>query len=158
MFSHKRSGLICWVLLCFTSVIWAQQSPVQMVVDPAYTGIGGIVRPGSWTPMRLTIDNTNGPTRQVIVGWSLKDMDQDTVLTQQPQSRIRVWHASNLAAALSRPHQPNRTSTTGVHRGRRTSRWKKVPRRGIVRECFASLCACLSTLRLWPSPSGWFRV
>jgi len=83
MFSLRRSGLICWVLLCFASVIWAQESPVQMVVDPAYTGIGGIVRPGSWTPMRLIIDNTNGPTRQVIVGWSLKDMDQDTVFAQR---------------------------------------------------------------------------
>lgn len=33
--------------------------------------------------MRLTIDNANGPTRPVIVGWSLKDMDQDTVFAQR---------------------------------------------------------------------------
>ncbi len=33
--------------------------------------------------MRLTVDNANGPTRQVIVGWSIKDMDQDTVMAQR---------------------------------------------------------------------------
>lgn len=75
--------MMCWVLLCLVSVTWAQQSPVQLVIDPAYVGIGGIIRPGSWMPARLTIDNTSGSTRQVIVGWSLKDMDQDTVFAQR---------------------------------------------------------------------------
>lgn len=75
---------MCWVLfLCFASVTWAQDNPIQLVLDPAYIGIGGVIRPGSWMPTRLVIDNSLGPTRQVVVGWSLKDMDQDTVFAQR---------------------------------------------------------------------------
>ena len=72
-----------WAVLCLGSVTWAQSSPIQLILDPAAVGFQGIVRPGSWTPMRITIDNTAGSTRQVIVSWELQDMDKDQLFAQR---------------------------------------------------------------------------
>lgn len=82
-------------LLCFTAVSWAQQSAVQLILDPAHVGIQGIVRPGTWTPMRITMDNTNGTTLSVVVSWSLQDMDKDQVLAQR-QTTLTAGRKQNL--------------------------------------------------------------
>lgn len=56
---------------------------VIMSVPSGFVGLSGVVRPGTWTPMRVEIDNQGADTREVRVQWIIPDVDGDQVVAQR---------------------------------------------------------------------------
>ena len=87
--------VVCLVLF------WAAAAPGQVSdlgvsVQPADIGIGGIVRPGTWTPMRVTLENRSASSRNVRCQWLLADIDGDRIqvhrsLALTPQRTQQLW-------------------------------------------------------------------
>ncbi len=79
------------------SVAQAQMDAVIVSVQPQDIGLAGAFRPGSWTAMRVTLDNRSSkPARRVMVEWSLPDIDGDIVqarriATLRPQELQSLW-------------------------------------------------------------------
>jgi len=77
----------------------AQLNQVQYKIDRGggYIGIAGVVRPGHWTPMRVTLANLSTELREVGVQWLLEDEDGDRVIAQRRatlnpgRADIHVW-------------------------------------------------------------------
>jgi hypothetical protein len=83
-------------LLLVASTAQAQLDAIRLDVRPNDLGLDGYVRPGTWTPLRLTLDNPSPAPRRVLCQWVLTDSDGDTVLaetaaTLSPQRRQSVW-------------------------------------------------------------------
>lgn len=77
------------------SPLAAQTGGIVMRVDGDAVGLGGAVRPGSWTPLRVNLDN-QGERREVVVQWRLADVDGDQVLATRravanPGREQAVW-------------------------------------------------------------------
>lgn len=76
---------------------WTQEtSGIQVTVEPQHLGLAGVVRPGSWTPLLVTLDNRSPKVRRVRCQWILPDADGDQVQAQRvvtltPQRTQRVW-------------------------------------------------------------------
>ncbi|MEX1017773.1 MAG: hypothetical protein WDZ31_13605 [Phycisphaeraceae bacterium] len=74
----------------------AQVDDVTLEVEPTDVGLAGAVRPGAWTPLRLTLQNRAAEPREVICRWVVRDFDGDTVhaersVTLSPNRTQRVW-------------------------------------------------------------------
>lgn len=74
----------------------AQLDQVAVDYRSEDVGLAGYVRPGTWAPMRLTLDNPSGEPRRVICRWTVPDSDGDQVLcdrlvTLTPARRQTVW-------------------------------------------------------------------
>ena len=46
-------------------------------------GIEGAVRPGTWTPLRLQVNNRTSELRYAAVEWLVKDVDGDVVIARR---------------------------------------------------------------------------
>ena len=73
-----------------------QVEDVRLQVDRDFIGIGGLVRPGTWTPMRLTLQSLAADNRAVYCRWLLKDHDGDQIIarrlvTLNPNRDQYVW-------------------------------------------------------------------
>ena len=62
---------------------WGQLNEVTFDVEPGYAGLDGAIRPGAWTPIRLSIDNLSADDREVFVAWEHRDADGDRVVAQR---------------------------------------------------------------------------
>ncbi len=81
MWAIRQSGF--WLgLLIFISaaVAQAQDSSLTLEISPTQVGVGGVVRPGSWMPLQIRVDNTAGSHRRVRCQWLLSDIDGDRVV------------------------------------------------------------------------------
>lgn len=61
----------------------AQVQGVLLDVQREYVGLADYARPGSWTPVRLTLENQASEPRQVVCRWLLEDADGDRVHAQR---------------------------------------------------------------------------
>lgn len=80
-----------------THPLAAQQRAVTLVAEPkVQVGLDGLARPGGWTPLRLTLENSSSEPLQVHCRWTLTDADGDIVLanrtvTLSARRRQSVW-------------------------------------------------------------------
>ena len=84
------------VVLLAAAVASAQTSDVIVTVQPNDIGLGGIVRPGTWTPLLVTLENRSAKIRKVRCQWVLSDIDGDRVqahrsLVLTPQHQSKAW-------------------------------------------------------------------
>ncbi|MCC7192643.1 MAG: hypothetical protein IT444_07660 [Phycisphaeraceae bacterium] len=76
--SSRLAFLVSLVCLLISSVASAQPD-IRLSVDAENIGLGGSVRPGSWTPMLITLENRESVSVQVRCQWTLTDPDGDEV-------------------------------------------------------------------------------
>ena len=55
----------------------------EVRIDVEVLGIGGLVRPGEWTPLRVGLTNLGSNLRTVTCEWELSDIDGDIVRAQR---------------------------------------------------------------------------
>lgn len=60
-----------------------QLDEVRIGVGPGYAGLDGLIRPGAWTPIRVSVDNLSADDRDVLVAWEHLDSDGDRVVAQR---------------------------------------------------------------------------
>jgi hypothetical protein len=92
----RRTLGVAWLLLALVSAAQGQPTDVRLAVEPSGVGIGGVVRPGDWTPMLITLENVATLPRQVRCAWVTADADGDQVrwsrnITLTPQRKQRAW-------------------------------------------------------------------
>ncbi|MEM7577027.1 MAG: hypothetical protein AAF328_06075 [Planctomycetota bacterium] len=63
------------ILACLPAA--AQLDRLTLSVNPEDVGVGGYVRPGQWTPMRVTLDNPTADDVEVTLTWPMRDADGD---------------------------------------------------------------------------------
>lgn len=94
-------ALLLGSVLCIAPAAQAQQSGVQLQpISRPVTGLGGLVRRGTWTPVRLDLFNESVEVRRVVCRWLLTDDDGDEVIAQRaidltPQRAQQVWLYAN---------------------------------------------------------------
>ncbi|MEM6460144.1 MAG: hypothetical protein AAF710_12215 [Planctomycetota bacterium] len=76
--------LILWVV----GGLWApaaaaQQTELRLRIEPGYSGLDGTIRPGSWTPIRLSVDHLAADDRDVRFQWEHRDEDGDLVIAER---------------------------------------------------------------------------
>ncbi|MEL7087173.1 MAG: hypothetical protein AAGL98_01825, partial [Planctomycetota bacterium] len=62
---------------------YAQVDEIRIAVQPGYAGLDGLIRPGAWTPIRVSVDNLSADDRDVFVAWEHRDADGDRVVAQR---------------------------------------------------------------------------
>lgn len=67
----------------------AQLDEVRLDIEQGYLGLDGYVRPGTWTPLRLSVDNLAADDRDVIFRWEHPDEDGDRVWAQRKATLTR---------------------------------------------------------------------
>ncbi|MEM7624893.1 MAG: hypothetical protein AAF333_04615 [Planctomycetota bacterium] len=83
---------------------WGQLDEVRIAVRPGYAGLDGFIRPGAWTPIRLSVDNLSADDRDVFVAWEHRDADGDRVVAQRRVTLTRqredqpVWLYASVPA------------------------------------------------------------
>jgi len=95
-FMGNRPVLCVIVCLLAHGLAFGQTDQVIVRIDPGGVGLGGVVRPGAWTPMQVTLDNQSAQARSVRCEWILADADGDRVYAQRrfslsPQRVGRGW-------------------------------------------------------------------
>ncbi len=66
-----------------------QESSLRLDVEQGFAGLDGYMRPGHWSPIRLSIDNRAADDREVLLSWELADEDGDRVLAQRRATLTR---------------------------------------------------------------------
>ncbi|MEM1446483.1 MAG: hypothetical protein AAGF84_10530 [Planctomycetota bacterium] len=62
---------------------WGQLDRLSLSVNPEDIGIAGYVRPGQWTPMRVTLENPTADDVEVTLTWPVRDADGDLAESQR---------------------------------------------------------------------------
>ena len=99
-----------WVILLLAMgavPAWAQIDPVRLDVTSADLGFDGVMRAGTWTPARLTLEYQGGASRGVLCQWLLRDVDGDQVkmqrrVTLNPLRKEVVWLYAPVPVAIAR--------------------------------------------------------
>lgn len=97
-------------VLLFASPAHAQQAGVEIDIQREFLGLGGIVQPGVWTPVRMDLTNTGAESVEVHCRWLLTDEDGDELvserpnITLQPMRPLGVWLYATPPMA-TRPNQ-----------------------------------------------------
>ncbi|MEO0514164.1 MAG: hypothetical protein AAF086_02570 [Planctomycetota bacterium] len=82
--------LILVVGLCMLAgAAKAQLDEVLLDIEQGYLGLDGYVRPGTWTPIRLSVDNLAADDRDVIFRWEHQDEDGDRVSAERKVTLTR---------------------------------------------------------------------
>ncbi|MEM6757115.1 MAG: hypothetical protein AAF586_08105, partial [Planctomycetota bacterium] len=61
----------------------AQQTELRLRIEPGFSGLDGTIRPGSWTPIRLSVDHLAADDRDVRFQWEHRDEDGDLVIAER---------------------------------------------------------------------------
>ena len=85
-----------WIVLLVAVSAAGQTNEVMLHVSPQNVGVAGTLRPGTWTPMRIEVDNPASNNRVVLCRWLLEDADGDVVLAQRrvtlnAQRKELIW-------------------------------------------------------------------
>ena len=67
----------------------AQQSELRIDIEQGFAGLDGYIRPGTWTPIRLSVDNLAADDRDVTFSWEITDQDGDRVIAQRRATLTR---------------------------------------------------------------------
>ena len=83
-------------LLVHSAATAGQIETVQLTVSPDRVGLGGVVRPGTWTPLLAQLENRGAEPRQVICEWIVPDADGDPVHVRRSATldagrQYRLW-------------------------------------------------------------------
>lgn len=110
-----RVVFFLWCALLIAGSALAQLNEVTLTVTPQGVGIAGNLRPGTWAPMRIEVDNPATNNRVVFCRWLLEDTDGDTVIAQRrvtlnAQRKEPVWLYGNPPMTTT----PNATWTVQV--------------------------------------------
>lgn len=98
-------------VLLIAPPVQAQQAGVQIDIQREFLGLGGVVQPGVWTPVRMDLTNTGAESVEVDARWLLTDEDGDELIaeraniTLQPMRPLGVW----LYATPPQATRPNQT-------------------------------------------------
>ena len=102
---HWIAGIIA-VAACLqvSAPARAGEGTISIKIEAEDVGLHSVVRPGAWTPMRVTINNTSPQPRQVRCQWVVSDADGDRVyaerlVTLSPRRVGRVWLYAMLPAS-----------------------------------------------------------
>jgi hypothetical protein len=76
-------GLTLLLLTVVATPVVAQLDQLRMEIEQGYTGLDGYIRPGSWAPIRLSVDNLAADDREVLFRWELDDPDGDRVVAER---------------------------------------------------------------------------
>lgn len=105
-----RCGLLVLALLIWRSTAHAQIDPVELTVDRANVGLGGVARAGDWVPAKMVLRNNTASPRAVVCQWEMDDPDGDVVrmkrtATLSPGRSQDVWIYAHpaLNAKLEQP-------------------------------------------------------
>ena len=82
-FMVNRSVLCAIICLCAHGWVFGQTDQVIVRINTDGVGVGGVVRPGGWTPMQVTLDNQSAEARSVRCEWIFADADGDMVYAQR---------------------------------------------------------------------------
>ncbi len=95
------SGRIALVAGGFVLCVAACASAGALTLD-ARAGLGGISRPGRWTPVRVTIDNTGADISGVlVVAWGDAEVRRDITIPSPSRKQIQVYlKTSNAESAV----------------------------------------------------------
>ncbi len=66
------------------AAIETEAGGIEVRIEPQDVGLGGLFRPGSWTPIRSELANRSMVDRQVRATWLLEDVDGDEVHARVP--------------------------------------------------------------------------
>ncbi|MEM1098852.1 MAG: hypothetical protein AAGH92_08680 [Planctomycetota bacterium] len=77
-----RWGVVVWTFWVAGAGL-AQLDRLSLSVAPEDIGVGGYVRPGQWTPMRVTLDNPSADDVEVTLTWPVRDADGDIAEAQR---------------------------------------------------------------------------
>lgn len=95
--------ILCWACVCVIPPVLAAGDGVSVRIDPRWVGVQGVVRPGAWTPMRVSLDNHGADPKRVRCRWVLNDGDGDRVYAQRvatvgpQQTHVWLYAAPSLA-------------------------------------------------------------
>ncbi len=124
MTGQRRWWILAIALLGAAPSAWAQLDQVLLSIGPSDVGIDGVVRVGTWTPARLTLQNQGAASRAVICQWVLQDVDGDEVrmqrrVTLNPLREETVWlYAPIPLRTYNRPGDPWRFQVIDADSGR----------------------------------------
>ena len=85
-----------------------QVESVRLSVAPEHIGLGGWARPGTWTPLLVSLTNQSARIRQVRVQWVCPDIDGDPVLFERtiralnPNRTEQYWLYAALPATAKK--------------------------------------------------------
>lgn len=96
----------------------AQAQEIQLQVTRNDLGVNGVFRAGSWTPLRVTVNNGSKLDRRVIVEWELMDVDGDLVQMQREMTL-----SPNFVSSTWLYGQPRMNLISGLD-GVASIRWK----------------------------------
>lgn len=87
----KLSAMLRWLILVLG--LWgavaaggaarAQLDEVRLDIEQGFVGLDGYIRPGAWTPIRLSVDNLSADDRDVFLRWEHHDEDGDRVTAER---------------------------------------------------------------------------
>ena len=82
--------------MAWACAVYAQMTNVELNVPATNIGLGGVVRPGSYTPLLVTMKNNSASPRRVRCRWIMPDIDGDPVANQRiitlsPQRTQQAW-------------------------------------------------------------------
>ncbi|MCE9592545.1 MAG: hypothetical protein K8S99_18715 [Planctomycetes bacterium] len=81
--TFRLTTLIALAIVFIARTSLAQVGAVTLTVEPDQVGLGGMMRHGGWTPVRLTLVNSFAQPLQVACRWIINDADGDVVLDQR---------------------------------------------------------------------------
>lgn len=127
--SSQRSfwGFAFLAALLFTAAPTQAQNEVTITIDAENLGLDGIVRPGAWTPVRVTLKSNLPKPTAVICQWTLDDVQGDRVvvereLTLNPDRSQHRWLYAQPHVNISSPRwnfhalDANTGKLLGTHR------------------------------------------
>ncbi len=88
-------AVLAW-WLCAAVAVCARADGVTLRIEPEHVGLVGVVRPGDWTPLLLTLGNPSASPRRVRCEWVVPDGDGDLVVAQRvvtltPHRDAQAW-------------------------------------------------------------------
>ena len=132
----SRSSSVLLVLALATAAPAA--SDVRIAAPSERVGLGGVVRPGAWTPLRLTVEHRGRSPRRVRFAWRVRDASGDRVIarrrvTLSPQAELGVWLYAPIPYGLG--ESPGWTITASdAATGHRLGSTRAVPERVVARD------------------------
>jgi hypothetical protein len=102
--------LALWALLIPLSSAQAAVEPINLTVGQDDVGFMGIIKPGVWNAIRLTLENPSAQPMAVQCRWTLNDFDKDVIIasrhvTVPARRKQTVWVYGCVPVTLS--NQPD---------------------------------------------------
>ncbi|MEM1107430.1 MAG: hypothetical protein AAGH99_01935 [Planctomycetota bacterium] len=113
----SRRLLLIVLLGLVAGDVAAQREEIRLDIEQGFQGLDGFVRPGSWTPIRLSVDNFAAEDRDVVLAWEHQDADGDRISAQRSVTLTRqrddqpVWLYAAVPTTTNRETRWNLRAT-----------------------------------------------